>query len=188
MPVFVDRYPDVEVDISVENHLIDVIDRGFDAGIRHGDTVPEDMAAQRLSADFRWVAAAARAYLERFGRPTHPSQLQEHRCVSFRLGNDQLYQWEFEHNAEAISVATPGPITVDESNASLGLGLRGVGIIYGAEPLLMPHLDSGALQLVLDDWACLGSGYHIYYSSRRHVPTGLRLLIELIRELRPMGL
>jgi DNA-binding transcriptional LysR family regulator len=188
MPIFVERYPEVEVDISVSNRLIDIVGSGFDAGIRYGGTVPEDMIAQRLSPDICWVAAASPSYLQRFGIPSHPHDLQEHRCIRIRLGNDKLYRWEFEQGEEAIAIATPGPLTVDESHAAIGLGLNGVGIIYGAEPVLRPHLDSGALQVVLGDWASRGNGFHVYYSGRRQVPTGLRLLIDLIREIRPLGL
>ncbi|HLG86970.1 MAG TPA: LysR family transcriptional regulator [Alphaproteobacteria bacterium] len=188
MPIFVERYPDVEVDISVDNRLIDVIGSGFDAGIRYGGTVPEDMVAQRLSSDIRWVAAASPAYLATFGAPSNPHDLRGHRCIRIRLGNEQLYQWEFERGEETVAIATPGPLTVDESHAAVSFGLSGVGIIYGAEPILRPYLNSGALQLVLADWASMGGGFHAYYSSRRHVPTALRLLIDLIREIRPLGL
>jgi DNA-binding transcriptional LysR family regulator len=188
MPIFVERYPDVEVDISVNNRLIDVIGGGFDAGIRYGGTVPEDMIAQRLSPDIRWVAAASPTYLERFGAPANPYDLQKHRCIRIRLGNDQLYQWEFERGDETVVIATPGPLTVDESHAAITFGLNGAGIIYGMEPVLQPYLDSGALQLVLGDWASMGSGFYVYYSGRRQVPTGLRLLIDLMREIRPLGL
>jgi DNA-binding transcriptional LysR family regulator len=186
MPLFVERYPQVKVDISVTNRLVDVIGSGFDAGIRYGGTVPEDMIAQRLSPDIRWVAAASPAYLERLGSPTHPQDLQDHRCVGIRLGNDQVYQWEFERGKEVLAVSTSGPITVDESHTSVGLGLSGVGIIYGAEPVLRRYLVSGDLQVVLGDWAPMGAGLHIYYSGRRQVPTALRLLIELIREIDPL--
>jgi len=188
MPVFVERYPEVEVDISVSNRLIDVVGSGFDAGIRYGGTVPEDMIVQRLSPDIRWVAAASPAYLERFGMPATPHDLREHRCIRIRLGNDQLYHWEFERGEEAMAIATPGPLTVDASHAAVDLGLGGAGILYGAEPVLRPHLDSGALRLVLGEWASMGDGFHVYYSSRRQLPTGLRLLIDLIREIRPLGL
>jgi DNA-binding transcriptional LysR family regulator len=188
MPIFVERYPDVEVDIGVSNHLIDVIGSGFDAGIRYGGTVPEDMIAQRLSRDLRWVAAASPGYLKRFGTPTSPGDLQEHRCIRIRLGNDQIYQWEFERGAEAVAIATPGQLTVNSSHAALGLGLGGAGIVYGAELILRPHLDNGTLHLVLDDWAPMGSGFHVYYPGRRQLPTGLRLLVDLIKELRPLGL
>ena len=98
LPTFVDRYPKVEVDVRVSNHLLDVIDTGADAGIRYGDTVPEDMIAQRLSADIRWVVVGAPAYLERYGAPTHPNDLIAHRCLRIRLGNDRIYHWEFEKN------------------------------------------------------------------------------------------
>ncbi len=90
------------------------------------------------------------------------------------MGNDHLYQWEFDRGEESLAIETPGPLTVDESHVSVGLGVAGVGIIYGAEPVLQPHLDSGALQLVLGEWVSVGSGFHIYYSSRRQVPTELR--------------
>ncbi len=187
MPFFVDRYPDVEIDISVNNRLIDVIGSGFDAGIRYGGTVPEDMVARRLSPGMRWVAAASPDYIDRFGAPKTPDELLQHRCIGIRLGNDQLYHWEFERGGETAEIATPGPLTVDESHAAIGFGLAGVGIIYGVERVLQPHLDRGALIRVLDDWASMGEGFHIYYSSRRQVPTALRLLIDLIREISPLG-
>jgi DNA-binding transcriptional LysR family regulator len=185
MPTFVERYPDVEIDVSVSNRLVDVIDQGFDAGIRYGGTVPVDMIAQRLSPDIRWVTAASPDYIERHGAPLTPTDLKEHRCVRIRLGDDRIYQWEFEKGEEAVAVEVPGPATVDATHASIGLGLGGVGIIYAAEPVVRPHLETGALKVVLDDWAPMGSGLHAYYSSRRQVPTALRLLIDLIRELQP---
>lgn len=186
MPIFVERFPEVDVDISVTNRLVDVIAGGFDAGIRYGGTVPVDMVAQRLSPDIRWVAAASPAYLEQFGIPGTPEDLQQHRCIRIRLGNDQLYHWEFERDGEAMRIAVPGPVTVDESQASVGFGLSGAGVIYAAEPVIRRHLESGALRVVLGDWAPLGDGLHVYYPGRRQVPTALRLLIDLIREIDPV--
>lgn len=188
MPIFIERYPEVEVDISVSNRLIDVIGSGFDAGIRYGGTVPEDMVAQRLSAEIKWVAAAAPAYLERFGAPAHPDELQRHRCVRIRLGNDQIYQWEFDRNGTTHAVMAPGPFTADASHAALGMGIGGCGIIYGSEPVFRPYFVSGRLVPVLEEWSSVGDAFHVYYSSRRQVPTGLRLLVDLVRELCPLGL
>lgn len=187
LPRFVARYPEVEVDVSVTNRLLDVVGAGFDAGVRYGGTVPEDMIAQRLSPDIRWVAAASPAYLEANGTPATPRDLKDHHCIRIRLGNDQLYQWEFEQGDDLVEVNTPGQVTVDESHAAVGLGLRGVGVIYGAEPVLRPHLESGQLRVILDDWAPMGAGFHAYYPGRRQVPTALRLLIDLIREVDPLG-
>lgn len=186
MPVFVDRYPDVAIDVSVSNRMIDIVGSGFDAGIRYGGTVPEDMIAQRLSPDLRWIAAAAPAYIARFGTPRVPDDLRVHRCVGIRLGNEKLYHWEFERDGRAVAIATPGPITVDASHAAVAFGLRGAGIIYATEAVLRPFLDSGTLLPVLDDWSPMGSGFHIYYPGRRHLPTALRLLIDLIRKVRPL--
>lgn len=186
MPIYVDRYPDVALDISVSNRMIDVVGSGFDAGIRYGGTVPEDMTAQRVSPDLRWMAAASPTYLARFGSPNDPQDLKNHRCVGIRLGNDQVYQWEFERDGNEWAVATPGPLTVDGSHAAVAFGLCGAGIIYATQAALRPYLDSGALRPVLEDWASLGSGFYVYYPGRRHLPNGLRLLIELIREVQPL--
>jgi DNA-binding transcriptional LysR family regulator len=186
MPLFVDRYPEVAIDISVSNRMIDVVGSGFDAGIRYGGTVPEDMIAQRLSSDLRCIAAASPAYLDRFDTPIHPQDLRNHRCVGIRLGNDQVYHWEFEREGSACAVATPGPLTVDSSHAAIAFGLSGAGIVYATEVALRSHLRSGALQPILEDWATTGSGFHVYYSGRRHLPTGLRLLIELIKKVQPL--
>jgi DNA-binding transcriptional LysR family regulator len=186
IPIFVDRFPDVAIDISVTNRMVDVIGSGFDAGIRYGGTVPEGMIAQRLSPDLRWIAAAAPAYLARFGTPTDPQDLKNHRCVGIRLGNNQVYNWEFERDGDELAVATPGPLTIDGSHAAVAFGLCGAGIVYATQAALTPHLKSGALQPVLEDWASVGSGFHVYYSGRRHLPTGLRLLIDLIREVQPL--
>jgi DNA-binding transcriptional LysR family regulator len=188
LPTFIDRYPDIQIDLAVSNHLIDVIDSGFDAGIRYGGTVPEDMVAQRLSADIGWVVAGTPAYLERFGIPEHPHDLKEHRCLRFRLGDDRVYRWEFDRDGEQIAVDVPGPLTLDDSPSILTLLLGGAGLMYGPEPLLAPLVKTGTVRLVLKEWTSPGPGFHVYYSSRRQLPAGLRLLIDLIREMRPLGL
>lgn len=187
LPTFIDRYPDVQIDVAVNNHMIDVIEGGFDAGIRYGGTVPEDMVAQRLSADINWVVAGSPDYLKRFGAPQHPNDLQHHRCLRFRLGDDRIYRWEFERAEERIDIDVPGSVTLDDSRLIVTLLTQGAGLMYGPEPLLAPLVTAGVAHLVLEDWASPGPGFHIYYSSRRQVPNGLRLLIDLIREMRPLG-
>ncbi len=116
MPAFMDRYPDIEIDIVASNRMVDVTDAGFDAGIRYGGTVPEDMVARRLSADIRWVIAASPDYLERYGTPEHPDDLLHHRCISNRLGDDRVYRWELARDGETYQMTVPGS---DESGISL---------------------------------------------------------------------
>ncbi len=188
LPVFMERYPEIELDLAVSNRFTDIIDDGFDAGIRYGGTVPEDMVAQRLSADFRWVVAATPDYLARFGRPAHPDDLLHHRCLRFRIGDDSLYRWEFDRDDVELSVDVGGQLTLDDSRTMVALLLSGVGMMYAPEPLIEPLLTSGQVHLVLEDWCSLGPGFYAYYSSRRQLPVGLRLLLELIRDLRPLGL
>lgn len=187
LPVFVERYPDIEVDLTVTNRMIDVIGEGHDAGIRFGGTVPSDMIAQRLSPDVRWSVVGTPGYLERFGVPTHPEQLKEHRCLKIRLGNARLYDWEFVKNGQKLEVQVPGAITIDETRVGVALATRGAGLMYVPERVIARYIEDGTVQEVLKDWAHTDPGFHIYYSSFRQVPVGLRLLIDLIRELEPMG-
>ena len=187
LPVFVERYPDIEVDLTVTNRMIDVIGEGHDAGIRFGGTVPSDMIAQRLSPDVRWSVVGTPGYLERFGVPTHPEQLKAHRCLKIRLGNARLYDWEFVKNGQKLEVQVPGAITIDETRVGVALVTRGAGLMYVPERVIARYVEDGTVQEVLKDWAHTDPGFHIYYSSFRQVPVGLRLLIDLIRELEPMG-
>ncbi|MDF5890333.1 LysR family transcriptional regulator [Pseudomonas syringae pv. syringae] len=187
LPVFNDRYPEIEIDLTVTNRMVDVIGGGHDAGIRYGGTVPEDMIAQRLSPDIRWVVASTAGYLERFGTPLLPEDLMNHRCLRIRLGNDRMYEWEFEKDGESQNIAVPGVITIDETRVGVSLLRHGAGLMYAPEPVLKPLIDSGELISVLDDWASVAPGFHMYYSSHRQLPMGLRLLIDLIRELDPIG-
>ena len=187
LPTFVERYPDVEVDVRVSNHLVDVVEAGADAGIRYGDTVPEDMIAQRLSPGLRWVVVGASAYLKRFGTPTRPGDLAAHRCLRIRLGDERIYHWEFEKEGAALALDVPGALTLDSTELAVSLARAGAGLAYLPEPCVRPLVRDGDLHLVLGNWSSMGPGFHLYYSGRRQLPTGLRLLIDLIREMRPLG-
>jgi DNA-binding transcriptional LysR family regulator len=187
LPIFNERYPEIEIDLTVTNRMIDVIGGGHDAGIRYGGTVPEDMIAQRLSPDIRWVVAGSPAYLGRFGVPLHPQDLLRHRCLRIRLGNDRMYDWEFDKGTEHLAIAVPGAITIDETRVGLSLLRHGAGLMYAPEPVITPLVERGEVQHVLDDWSSLAPGFHMYYSSHRQLPMGLRLLIDLIREMKPLG-
>jgi len=188
LPRFNALYPDIELDICVTNHMVDVVAEGFDAGIRYGGTVPEDMIARRLSADIRWVIVGSPDYFETFGVPQTPRDLLNHRCLRVRLGNDRLYHWELETSGQEIALNVPGLITIDNGQFAMATCLHGAALAYLSEPLVRPHVQSGALKTVLDDWSPTGPGLHMYYSGRHQVPTGLRLLIDLIQEMRPLGL
>lgn len=187
LPEFVARYPDVELDICVNNAMVDVTEEGFDAGIRFGGTVPEDMITQRLSADFQWVIAGSPAYFARCGEPQVPADLANHQCIRIRLGNDRIYKWELERGEESFVLDVPGGVTVNNGGAIRNMALNGLGLVYLARECIGDLIADGRLRVTLPDWSSAGPGYFIYYSSRRQVPRGLRLLVDLIRELRPLG-
>ena len=188
LPLFHQRHPQVEIDVRVSNDLLDVVSAGADAGIRYGGTVPQDMVAQRLSADLRWVVVGAPAYLDRNGTPDHPRDLADHRCLRIRLGDESLYRWEFERKDEAIALNVPGAVTLDNTQFALSLAAASGGLAYLPEACVGPSVARGELRVVLADWAPLGPGFHLYYPGRRQLPSGLRLLIDLIREAKPLGL
>ncbi|NWA25547.1 LysR family transcriptional regulator [Pseudomonas gingeri] len=187
LPVFVDRYPGIEIDLTVSNKMVDVIGEGNDAGIRFGGTVAQDMIAQRLSPDIRWSVVGTPEYLERFGIPQHPEDLKDHRCLRVRLGNARIYHWQFAKDGQVLEVDVPGAITIDESRIGMALASRGAALMYVPEAVIAPQIANGVLKAVLEDWSHVDPGLHVYYSSSRQLPVGLRLLIDLIRELEPMG-
>ncbi len=187
LPLFGERYPDIEIDISISNTMVDVVEGGFDAGMRFGATVPEGMIAHRLSPDIRWVVAATGEYLRKWGTPEHPQDLKRHRCMKFKIGTGKVYDWEFEKDGEQLAVSVFGGVILDETRMALALACESAGLIYAAEPVLAPYVKDGSLQLVLEDWASVSPGIYIYYSSYRQQPLGLRLLIDMIREMAPLG-
>ncbi len=187
LPEFVRRWPDIELDICVENRMLDVFDGGFDAGIRFGGTVPDDMTVQRLSANIPWCVAGAPDYFARHGVPQHPQDLAQHHCLQFRLGDSTMYRWEFDRGSESLAIAVPGAIIHNAASLARNLALRGAGLIYAPRPTVAQDLESGRLQQVLGDWVSPGPALHLYYPGRRNLPVGLRLLVELIREIRPLG-
>ncbi|WP_233151026.1 LysR family transcriptional regulator [Sphingomonas mollis] len=181
------RHPDIEVDLVSSNRIVDVVGEGFDAGVRYGGTVPEDMIAQRLSADLRWVVAASPGYLEEHGTPAHPDELKKHRCLGVRLGDDSIYRWEFEGPDGEFDVAIKSAMTADDSRSTLAMALNSGGLTFGLEPLFAKHVADGNLRLVLTDWATTGPGFYLYYSGRRQVPAALRALLTIAGELKPLG-
>jgi DNA-binding transcriptional LysR family regulator len=120
--------------------------------------------------------------------PVHPKDLLSHRCIRIRIGDDRIYRWEFERGSEQLEVNVPGALLVDQGLIGLAAAKQGAGLMYVCEPMVTDLLQQGVLRIVLEDWAPTGPGFHIYYSSRRQMPAALRLFIELVRELRPMGL
>ncbi|MDR6873959.1 DNA-binding transcriptional LysR family regulator [Bosea sp. BE125] len=178
------RYPQMKIDLVTEDKLIDIVVDGFDAGIRLVETLPRDMIAVPLGPEQRMVVVASPAYLAENPPPRSPADLLAHRCIRSRMGSGAIWRWEFERRGERVVVDVQGPLTLDETGLMLEAARAGFGLSYLGEWSVAADLASGRLLRVLDDWTPPFPGLCLYYPGRRHVPAGLRALIDLIKERR----
>lgn len=176
------RYPKVDVEIVADNKLVDIVSLGFDAGIRLAEMLPPDMIAIPIIPQIRSVVVAAPAYLEAAGEPKVPADLLQHRCIRARLGSGKIYQWEFERRGEEMRIDAPGQLTLNTEALLLEAALAGAGFAYLSDQAVADHVAAGRLRIVLSDWTPPYPGLSLYFAGRRHVPSRLRALIDLIRE------
>ena len=186
LPVFLQRFPNIELEIAVDDYFVDVTAEGFDAGLRYGGTIPEDMIAVPLTAPLKWVTVGAPDYLDRHGRPEVPENLNSHQCIRIRTGRGQIYKWEFERGEDRREIDVPGAFISGESDLAIRAAIGGAGLAYCLEKLARPHLMAGRLEVVLPEWSSLGPPLSMYYSSRRQLPFGVGALIQVIRDLDPL--
>jgi DNA-binding transcriptional LysR family regulator len=182
---FLKAHPDIKLEITVESSLVDVVAAGYDAGIRYGERLEQDMIAVPIGPRVqRLAAAAAPAYLDRCGRPEHPRELLEHACLRGRFPSGTMPPWEFEREGEVLRVDVTGPLLVGIGGAIdliVDAAIAGTGIVRLFEDWLRPHLDSGALEPVLEPWWQSFSGPFLYYPGRRLVPAPLRAFVDFIK-------
>jgi DNA-binding transcriptional LysR family regulator len=177
------RYPDIRVEFSLDSGFRNIVEDGFDAGIRLGESVEKDMIAMRIGPDWRLVAVAAPAYLAAHQAPKHPKDLVRHRCINMRqLTSGGLYAWEFAKGGTELRVRVDGQLTFNNSAAQVAAALQGFGIAYVPENLVAAHVRAKALRIVLDDWSPKFDGYYIYYPSARQNSAALRIVVEALRE------
>jgi DNA-binding transcriptional LysR family regulator len=182
VPQFLSRYPHVELDLVSDGRLVDIVETGFDAGIRLAEAVPQDMIAVRFGGDVRFVAVASPAYLALQGAPITPDELRQHCCIRQRLPSGKRYSWEFsKHGAEMI-VDVPGTLTLDDNDLMVQAAADGLGIAYVPEAFAREALRSGRLVAVLADWCPPIPGLTLYYPGNRHMPAALRAFIDVLKE------
>ena len=185
VPPFLAAYPDIRLEVIAESDVVDVLEADCDAGIRYDERLEQDMIAVPIGPRVqRFAAAAAPGYLERRGRPEHPRDLLNHPCLRGRFGSGVMAPWTFEHGGETVHVDPTGPLLVRVGAATdlaVEAAIAGTGIIYLFEDWLSPHLDSGALEPILEPWWLRFSGPFLYYPGRRLVPAPLRAFIDFIK-------
>lgn len=178
---YIATYPEVQLEISVQDDFVDIVGAGFDAGIRFGGRVPEDMIAVQLGEEPRWITVASPGYLSAGPELSHPSDLSRHRCIGLRTGTGALYRWELERAGEEFIADLEWVIIVSETALAIELAETGGGIAYCQKGRVASQLRNGTLIEVLADWSSVGPAFHMYYPSRRQLPEALRALLSMIR-------
>lgn len=182
---FLARHPGITVELMSEDRFIDVLAAGFDAGIRYGETLEQDMIAVPVGPrEQRYVLAAAPAYLERAGLPAHPRDLLGHACLRHRFPHGTMSAWEFIRGDEVVRIDPSGPLVSSSIEALMAAAEAGLGFVFGFEEWLGPPMKTGALVPVLEDWWQSFPGPFLYYQSRHLMPAPLRAFIDYLREVR----
>jgi DNA-binding transcriptional LysR family regulator len=183
IPEYLNRYPDMTLDIVTEGRLIDIVAEGFDAALRPSELVPRDMVRVPIGGDMRMAVVGSPAYFAQHPKPKSPADLAKHQCIRTRLPNGALYRWEFAKRNETLNVDVPGQLVVDAPALMLEAARAGLGLAHVAEWYVSEDLAAARLVRVLHDWTPPFPGLALYYPAGRHVPAGLRTFIDLIREI-----
>ncbi len=180
VPAFLDRHPGLALELVADNRFVDIVERGFDAGVRLAEAVPQDMIAVPFGGEVRFVAVASPGYLAGNAPPRSPDDLRSHRCIRHRMPSGKPYRWEFARHGREWVVDVPGPLTLDHNGLMVEAAAAGLGIAYVSEQAARPLLDEGRLVVVLSEWSPPVPGLCLYYAGQRHVPAGLRAFIDVL--------
>ncbi len=179
---FSDAYPQVVLDVTLDDTVVDIVAEGYDVAIRIGEVIDKDLIAVRLGPDLRQTAVASPEYLARRGTPAHPRDLLAHSCIGWRWpGQQSPYKWEFMENGKWFEVAVEGPVVSSEKAFGVQAAVNGLGIAFASEHLIKAHISEGRLAPVLEAWSARFPGYYLCYPAQRRMAPALRALIDAIR-------
>ncbi len=181
---FLDKFPDVKLDIVFEDSFVDLASGGFDAGIRIGDLLEKDMVAVRLGGPLRTAVLASPTYIEAHGRPSEPSDLSNHRCIAYRFASTRaIAPWEFSQDSRLISFVPDPRLSCNTMAMAVAAAIQGIGVTYTTKKLAKAHMANNSLVSLLDDYCPYYEPLHIYYPSRRLSPPKLTAFVEFARML-----
>ncbi len=175
-------YPDLIVDLTVDNGFVDIVAERFDAGVRLGETLAQDMVAVRIGPEMQMAIAASPGYLAAHGSPQTPDDLANHNCINLRhQAKGGISVWDLEKDGRAVNVRVEGQLVVNDIAIVRQAAIDGLGLCYLPRDYLQPHIDSGELAPVLEDWCPPFPGYHLYYPSRRQQSPALAAFVAAVR-------
>ena len=169
------------LEVVIEDRFTDVVEGGFDAGVRLGESLQRDMIAVQIGPNIRGAVVGAPSYFETMPQPRHPRELAEQRCIRFRFSSGILYRWEFEKEGEEIEMAVEGPLILDEDHLIAQAAVDGAGLAFVFENYVTAPLADGRLIRVLEDWCPSFDGFFVYYPSRRQMRPALRAFVDFFR-------
>ncbi|HBN2264887.1 TPA: LysR family transcriptional regulator, partial [Escherichia coli] len=172
------EYPDIKVELTTDDSLVDIVQQGFDAGVRLSCIVEKDMISVAIGPPVKLCVAATPEYFARYGKPRHPHDLLNHQCVVFRYPSGKPFHWQF---AKELEIAVAGNIILDDVDAELEAVLMGAGIGYLLYEQIEEYLDTGRLECVLEDWSTERPGFQIYYPNRQYMSCGLRAFLDYVK-------
>jgi DNA-binding transcriptional LysR family regulator len=181
LAAFAAAYPDITLEIVSEDRFTDVVEGGFDAGVRLGESLQRDMIAVRIGFQLRGAVVAAPSCLAGRELPLHPRDLANHRCIRFRFSSGVIYRWEFEKEGEEIVMDVDGPLIVGEDRVIVQAALDGAGIAFLFEDYVRQPLADGRLVRLLEDWCPRFDGFFVYYPSRKQMRPALRAFVDFFR-------
>ena len=178
---FLATYPDVQLELISDDHLLDIVAHGFDAGIRCQETLPQDMVAIPFGQNQRFVVVASPGFCKQYGIPQTPPELAQFECIQRRFPNGELYRWEFAREQETYVIDVRGRLTASDSNVMRAAALQGLGLAYLLEQHVTEDIKNDRLVQVLADYCPADGGFFLYYPSRKQLSTSLRALIDYWR-------
>ncbi|WP_040786257.1 LysR family transcriptional regulator [Massilia niastensis] len=183
LPGFFERYPDITLELGSTDRVVDLVEEGIDCAVRGGELYDTSLIARRVGV-INFVTCAAPSYVERYGMPLHPRDLERHRCVNyFSTKTGKITNWDFSRDDERIEVALPGTIALNDSNSYVKAGLAGLGVITMTDYLLTEYLATGRMVRLLPEWRSDPLPVHIVYPQNRHLSAKVRVFVEWVSEL-----
>ncbi|HBS55661.1 MAG TPA: LysR family transcriptional regulator [Stenotrophomonas sp.] len=179
---FLRAHPDVRLELTENDGLVDIVADGFDAGVRLHEFVPEDMVAVPLGPALHGMIVASPEYLRQHPAPQHPRDLLQHECIRFRFASGHLYKWQFDREGQSLEIDVRGRLTLSEQTTIMRAVLDGFGLAYVLEDAARPHIEAGTMVAVLQDWSEPFPGFVLYYPKQRQMSSALRAFVDMLRE------
>jgi DNA-binding transcriptional LysR family regulator len=178
---FLLAYPEIELELRTDDRFEDIVEKGFDAGLRLGEHLEADMVAARVSGPWRGLIVGAPSYFERYPKPLQPRDLMQHRCIRRRFSSGLLYRWELEKDGRQVTVDVNGPLIVSDQRLMRAAAMDGAGLAYIFDQRVAGDIADGSLVPVLEDWCPPFDGFSIYYPTRRQMRPALRAFVDFFR-------